>query len=188
MKVTFTKLGLKFNQNDYIKKVSINAPYMTEAMEIEVKTYLPQEEKAELIGFVVNNAIDYKTNTFSPIRLETYWGIGIIKWYTNINFTEKQIEDAPKTYDKLEANNIIQQVLDWIPEDEINFTEKCLKDTIADISKYANSFLGMIQAMSADASLLDEEMNSILTRMKNKDGIEELSSIRDALAGKTITK
>ena len=60
-KVAFTKLGLK--RKDEVKTVNINNNV------IEVKQYLPINEKLELIGRVLNQAAD--DNNFSnPIKLE----------------------------------------------------------------------------------------------------------------------
>ena len=101
-KVAFTKLGLK--KKDEVKTVNINNNV------IEVKQYLPINEKLELIGRVLNQAAD--DNNFSnPVKLEVFTALEIVFTYTNISFTDKQKEDLIKLYDILESNNIFNLII-----------------------------------------------------------------------------
>ena len=171
-KIPFSKLNLKLN-----KEVATIA--LAEDIVIEVKQYLPQTEKAKLIEFVLSNAIDDKTSSFSPIRIETYFFLAVVKYYTNITFTEKQLEDAPKTYDLLESNEIFAQVISAIPEEELRFIDECVNATAKDISAFNNSLAGIISNMSAEATSTNMQLNDILERIKNKEGIETLAEIRN---------
>ena len=109
MKMTFTKLGLK------AKKITTNC-LLTDDITLEIRNYLPVDEKAEFIQFIVNHALDDMTGCFSPIRIEVYFSIAVCKWYANITFTEKQMTEVSKTYDLLEENGVIDQIISTIPE------------------------------------------------------------------------
>ena len=100
-------------------------------------------------------------------------------YYTNISFTDKQIEEAPKTYDKLESNGLFDIIFNAIPDSELEFLEDCINETAADITSYANSALSLVKTMSNDAGALDEQLNDILEKIKNKEDLEELSAIKD---------
>lgn len=171
-KITFSKLNLKLNKE--VVNVKIN-----DEITLEVRKYLPQMEKADLIGFVIDYALDENTMCFSPIRLETYFSIAIAKHYGNISFTDKQIEDAAKTYDLLQSNNVIDKIIEAIPEDEFNFINSAVTETAADISRYHNSFAGMIANVSKDAGSMDKQFAEIFEKIRNKEGLEELSAIRE---------
>ena len=97
MKPTFAKLGLKVNST--VKTIVINE------QEIEIKQYLPVNEKLRLIGDVIGQAAD-ENNFSNPIKLEVFTKLEIVFAYTNLSFTEKQKEDLVKLYDILESNNI----------------------------------------------------------------------------------
>lgn len=170
-KITFTKLGLKVS--DEIKTLNY------EGSQIEVKQYLPQNEKIDFITFVLENSIDEKTNTFSPIRITTYFNIAIIKWYTNITFTDKQLEDVLKTYDKLESSGFLFKVKQLIPQDEYSYMDDIVYDTIHDYETFANSFVGMISTINSDAKNLGNQVDEILSKIRNKEGLEELAAIKD---------
>ena len=85
-KVSFTKLGLK--KNEEVKTIKFND------IEIEVKQYLPANDKLALIGNVINNS--HSTNFANPVLIEVMGSLEIIYAYTNINFTDKQKEDPMK--------------------------------------------------------------------------------------------
>lgn len=171
-KITFSKLGLKAVSDIYVGSVPVNG------MVISVKGYLTQREKAELIGFVLENAIDSR-GCFSPIRIETYWGIALVKWYGGVGFTDKQIAEADKTYDILETNGIIKSICDVIPDDEYNFLKDMLNDTKDDIARYNNSFAGMLAAAASSATNMDNELTEILSKIQNGEGLEQLAVVKD---------
>ena len=89
-KVSFTKLGLSKNQ-------SINNVAWNDCI-IEVKQYLPINEKLNLISNVINFAHD-ENNYSNPVKVDVYTALEIMYAYTNINFTDKQKEDVTKLYD-----------------------------------------------------------------------------------------
>ena len=86
-KLAFTKLGLKTNTD--IETLEFNE------QTIEIKQYLPVNDKLTLISEVINNSAD-ENNFANPVKVEVYVTIAIIEAYTNITFTDKQKEDIPK--------------------------------------------------------------------------------------------
>jgi len=79
-KITFNKLNL--TKNTEVKTVKINDQI------IEVKQYLPIQEKLELIADVLNDIQD-NNNFINYIKMKAYLGLHIVIRYTNISFTEK---------------------------------------------------------------------------------------------------
>jgi len=108
-KPTFAKLGLT-------KNTEVKA-FIYAGQEIEVKQYLPIEEKLELIANAMNNVLATDENKFpNYIKLEMYLRLELIFKYTNLVFTEKQKEDLPKLYDLLEGNGIFKLIDAQLPE------------------------------------------------------------------------
>lgn len=174
MKTTFTKLGLK------AKKVAASCQ-INDNISLEIRQYLPIDEKANLIQFIVNHALDQMTGCFSPVRVEVYFSIAVCKWYAGITFTDKQMTEVSKTYDLLEENGVIDKIISVIPENEINFMNELVNDTIDDIARYNSSAAGIIQAMSANADGLDNQITEILDKVKNGENMETLSVIKDVV-------
>lgn len=174
MKMTFTKLGLK------AKKISTNC-VLSSDITVEVRNYLPIDEKSDFIKFIVDHALDDVTGCFSPVRVEVFFSIAICKWYANISFTDKQLADASKIYDLLEENDVIDKIISAIPEDEAEFMKELVNDTISDIARYNSSAAGIVQAMSMNAGGLDNQITEILEKIKNGEGLEILAEIKDVV-------
>lgn len=170
-KITFNKLNLI--KNTEIKNIDINENI------IEVKQYLPVEEKLELISYIVNMAHDEDYNFSNPVKVEVFAGIGIIKYYTNITFTEKQLENPAKIYDLLNSNNVINNVIAAIPSNEYDEIRTGIEDTIKSIYQYQNSALGILDTIGQDYSDLNLEADTINEKLSNPDNMKLL---RDVLA------
>lgn len=172
-KVSFTKLGLKANKD--ITELPISGD-----LTLEIRNYLPIEEKSQLVQYVVDNALDANTGCFSPLRIEVYFILAVCKYYASINFTEKQLSDAGKTYDLLEGNGISDKIISAIPRDEYVFIKDLVDATTEDIARYNASAAGIIQMMNSSAGSLDAQITDILEKIKNKEGLETLDVIKNA--------
>lgn len=148
---------------------------------LNVKSYLAIDDKANFIEFIVNGALDDNTGCFSPLRVEVYYGIALCRWYADIMFTEEDLQNISTVYDILETNHVIDYIESCIEGTELNFIQDLVKETIADISRYNSSAAGIIQMMSTNASGLDGQLNEILASIKNSEGLEQLSAIKDVV-------
>lgn len=171
-RVAFTKLGLK--RKDEVKTVNINNNV------IEVKQYLPINEKLELIGRVLNQAAD--DNNFSnPIKLEVFTALEIVFTYTNIGFTDKQKEDLIKLYDILESNNIFNLIIAELPEAEYNALIDGVQKCSDAIYTYRNSVLGILDVIGQDYADLDLNATNIQQKLADPENLELLKSIMTRL-------
>lgn len=168
-KVTFTKLALK--KKEEVKNIKIND------IDIEVKQYLPVNDKLDLIARVISGAHD-QNNFPNPIKIEVIGAIEIIMAYTNITFTDKQKEDISKLYDILDSNDVINQIVSVIPEDEYHFLIDGINDTIDAVYTYQNSVLGILDTVSQDYNNLNLDATEIQKKLADKDN---LSLVRDVL-------
>lgn len=168
-KVTFTKLALK--KKEEVKNIKIND------IDIEVKQYLPVNDKLDLIARVINGAHD-QNNFPNPIKIEVIGAIEIIMAYTNITFTDKQKEDISKLYDILDSNGVINQIVSVIPEDEYHFLIDGINDTIDAVYTYQNSVLGILDTISQDYNNLNLDATEIQKKLADKNN---LSLVRDVL-------
>lgn len=168
-KITFTKLALK--KKEEVKNIKINGN------DIEVKQYLPVNDKLDLIARVISGAHD-ENNFPNPIKIEVIGSIEIIMAYTNITFTDKQKEDIAKLYDILDSNEVIDQIIAAIPEDEYNFLIEGIDETVNAVYAYQNSALGILDTVSQDYSNLNLDATEIQKKLTDKNN---LSLIRDVL-------
>lgn len=158
-KVSFTKLGLKINQE--IKTIEWNEQI------IEIKQYLPIEKKLLLMMDVINNSED--GNYANPIKITVFTALKLIEYYTNINFTEKQKEDFAKTYDLFNSSGLLKMILENIPVEEQNGINNGIKQSIKSFYKYRNSLLGIIDAISQDYNNTTFDLENIQKVLNNTD-------------------
>jgi hypothetical protein len=168
-KIGFTKLSLK--RKNEVKTITINNN------QIEIKQYLPVNEKLDLIARVINGAHD-QNNFPNPIKIEVIGTLEMIMAYTNISFTEKQKEDIPKLYDLLEENGVIKDIISQIPEDEYNFIIDGINKTVDAVYTYNNSVLGILESISQDYSNLDFDIQKLQNDIANP---ENLKLVKDVL-------
>jgi hypothetical protein len=138
-KIAMTKLGL--NKNTSVKVIEFNN------QKIEIKQYLPIENKLDLISNILNFSVDLN-NFYNPCRIEIFQTIYIIMNYTNINFTDKQKEDVFKLYDLLKGSGLAKMVFEAIPEDELTYIYEGVLETISSIYEYKNSAAGILHSLS----------------------------------------
>ena len=171
MKPTFAKLGLKMNNG--VNTIVFND------QEIEVKQYLPINEKLDLIAAVINQAAD-DNNFMNPVKTEVFMKLEIAFRYTNISFTDKQKEDLVKLYDLMDSNDLFDAIINEIPENEYNTIVDGVMDCSEAIYTYQNSIMGVLERVSTDY----ESTNLNLDVLKEK--FQDLGDV--SLLQEVVTK
>lgn len=167
-KIGFTKLGLK--PNNEIVNIEFNE------QTIEVKQYLPVEEKLELITNVLE--LSHDSNNFSnPIKVQVYTALEMIDKYTNISFTEKQKENPTKLYDLLNGNGLLEKIIDAVPQIEYDELIHGIYDTIDAVYAYQNSVLGILDTISQDYSNLNLDAAEIQKKLADPENMALLKNI-----------
>ena len=148
--------------------------------EIEVLQYLPINDKLALAERVLNMTLD-DTGFLNPVRLEVYTYLEIIRTYTNISITDKMMENAPKTYDLLEMNNILVIIVNAIPEEEYNALIGMIEDSAEHTVKYLTSFVGMMKTISQDYDATKMNVDEIMNTLDNPEKIGLVKDILDKI-------
>lgn len=152
-KVAFSKLKCKVEE--IVKTIEFNGE------SIEVKQYLPIQEKLSLIGRVAELAHDEDYNFSNPVKANVFMELEMIFAYTNITFTDKQKEDLPKLYDNLRSSDFLAMIIDAIPEVEYKEIQNGVKDTIEAVYKYQNSVLGILDNIRNNYSNTEFDVKSL---------------------------
>ena len=158
-KVSFTKLKCKV-------ETSI-AHVEWEDETIEVKQYLPIQEKLALIGRVITQAHEQDENYSNPVKVDVFRELEMIFAYTNISFTDKQKEDLPKLYDMIYCSGLLKAIKDAIPIEEISDIMFGIENSIEAVYKYQNSVLGILDTIKTDYKNMDLDINKL------KEGIAD---------------
>ena len=171
-KVSFTKL--KLTKKNEVQTLKYNDEI------IEVKQYLPIQDKLTLISRVINQASD-EYNFANPVKLDLFLSLEIMYQYTNINFTEKQKEDPAKLYDLLEENELIDTVIGLIPQSEYRTLYEGILEISKNIYAYQTSVLGILDIINKDYSDLKLDTDEIAKDFKDPENIALLKNVIDKL-------
>ena len=169
-KVAFSKLKCKIN--DSIKEVKLN-----DEITIEVKQYLPIQEKLALIGRVVELAHEQDANYSNPVKAAVYKDLEIVFAYTNLTFTDKQKEEPAKLYDLLLSSGYLKTILDNIPCEEYCIIGNGVHDSIKSVYAYQNSIFGILDNLKQDYSNLNLDVNEISSKLTNPESLDLVKDI-----------
>lgn len=162
-KISFTKLGLS-KKTDEVKIITYND------QEIEIKQYLPVEDKATLIDAIIANSIS-DNGFFNPFKLRIITNFEIIKAYTNVSFTEKQSTDNFfKTYDAL-AFEFIDVIFENIPEDELEEIFESVEEVTKAIVQYNNSLMGILAQVSQNYENVNFDLDKMADVLGNPENL-----------------
>jgi hypothetical protein len=112
---------------------------------IEVKQYLPIEDKYDLIMIALQRAEE--DGIYNPVKVQLYFELYVVYMYSNISFTDKQKENEPKLYDTLASNGIIASILELIPDEEYNELMTYMKELIQVKTTFNNSAAGLVNQL-----------------------------------------
>ena len=171
-KISLTKLGLKVNQD--VKIVDFNE------QDIEVKQYLPVNEKLELISNVINLSAD-DNNFANPVKVSIFTTLEIMYAYTNINFTDKQKEDPAKLYDMLISTGLVKKIINSIPEEEYHEILCGVSDSIDAVYTFRNSVVGILERISQDYSALNLDASEIHQKLADPNNLAFLKQVMGKL-------
>lgn len=144
-----------------------------------VEQYLPLEEKVNLITSVIEQSGNGEEGFFNIVKLEAYYIIEMIRAYTNISFTEKQLEDTTKLYDAIRLNDIWSAVANAIPGAEREYIWSNIMALAREITTYNNSVLGVLKAISNDRDNLNFDVTELMNQIKDPQALTLLKSMVD---------
>ena len=167
-KVSFTKLGLTKNTNV--------GSFEWNDQTIEIKGYLPIQEKMQLIQNVLNNCQD-ENNFINEAKMSMYMTLEIVYYYTNINFTEKQKSDPAKLYDLLAGSGFFDDFFAVLPQTEYKSIAVWLDKTANNIYDYRNSIYGILDALNSDYKNLELDIEGLKKQMAEPESLGLLKQV-----------
>lgn len=152
-----------------------------EEQKIEVKQYLPIQDKLTLIATIINDSID--TNDFyNPAKVYVYTILETIMAYTNLELTDEEKEDTAKIYDLFVDSGFSAKIFEQINPYEYNQIKQWVFETIDSIYKYKNSVLGLLETINEDYKDAEFDAEQISEKLKaNTEDIQLLKDVMDKL-------
>ena len=144
---------------------------------ISVVQYLPLEKKLTIMQNIIEQAGNNEEGFYNIVKLTVFYTIEMLRVYTNISFTEKQLEDPQKLYDIIVLNNIWETVKDSIPEKERDYIWDNTCALAREITEYNHSALGILNLLSNDYDNLSLDTTDMANKLSNVDNLKMLREI-----------
>lgn len=139
---------------------------------ISVVQYLPLEKKLTIMQNIIEQAGNNEEGFYNIVKLTVFYTIEMLRVYTNISFTEKQLEDPQKLYDIIVLNNIWETVKDSIPEKERDYIWENTCALAREITEYNHSALGILKLMSDDYENLNFDVQEITEKLSDRTNLD----------------
>ena len=143
---------------------------------IEVKQYLPIQDKLVFIGDILNAAAD-DNRFYAQGKVDMFFALGIIEKYTNLSITDKQKENSAKLYDEIKASGFYANVINLIPEEEVDYLYDLVCDTEEQVYKYENSAYGILDAVNKDYDNLNLDIEKLTKDIGNRENVQFLDEV-----------
>lgn len=157
--------------------IDLQPIYTTKEIEVlgnkvEVKTYLPIEEKLSIAEVVLQECMEF--NFVNNIKVEALFNSMVCAKYTNIDLTN-YMEDVYALYDIVETSGLLQQVIDICFEDYQEL-RGMMEELIIKYEGYENSISGIINKTLLS---LPEKLKEAMSELDNLDTGKLLSVYND---------
>lgn len=139
---------------------------------ISVVQYLPLEKKLTVMQNIIEQAGNNEEGFYNIVKLSVFYTIEMLRVYTNISFTEKQLEDPQKLYDIIVLNNIWETVKDSIPEKERDYIWDNTCALAREITEYNHSALGILKLMSDDYENLNFDVQEMTEKLSDRTNLD----------------
>lgn len=139
-------------------------------------SYLPVNDKLEMISWIINQSAD-ELKFYNVGKLKIFKTIAIVQYYTNIDFSAKDLENPAQIYDLLITSNLYNEIVEVLPEKELDWIDSTLKDTIHSIYAYQNSVMGILDTVTTDYKDLNFDVEQLQKNISNPENLTLLKDV-----------
>ena len=133
---------LNLKVKDQIETISI------QGQDINVLQYLPVRDKNDLVQIALQNSRE--NGVINEIKLEVYFNMYIVYFYTDLVFEDEEKADPSQLYDELQSNGILTRILGAMDENEYDYLVDYLDKMRKAQDAYENSAAGIIKMFIQD--------------------------------------
>lgn len=175
-KITYSSLKLKKNVDvetfDYLDK------------KIEVLQYLPLQNKLDLIEITLQKS-EFE-GFYNPILIDMYFHLNLVYLYTNLTFTDKQREKEDEIYDNLVSTNLLNKIIEKIPESEYQILMDYMTDYLKDKIAFERTTFGSILKLLEELPKKVEQSGNLVKEFNPEDFKEVMNFVKAINNGNDI--
>lgn len=116
--------------------------------QIEVLKYLPAADKYAILIASLDAA--KKDGIYDDFMLEVLFHLYLVYKYTNIKFSNEDMENETAVYDALKSNGLIDKVIEAMEPEEYDELVETLNNMVAESRDYMKSASAMVKSLVND--------------------------------------
>ena len=151
-----------------------------QGQDINILQYLPVRDKNDLVQIALQNSRE--NGVINEIKLEIYFNIYIVYFYTDLIFSDEEKADPGQLYDELQSSGILTRILGAMDENEYNNLLDYLDKMREAQDTYENSAAGVIKMFSQDLPKNAAEAAELLKNV-DLDKYEQVNKFAEAANG-----
>ena len=170
---------LNLKVKDQVETISI------QGQDINVLQYLPVRDKNDLVQIALQNSRE--NGVINEIKLEIYFNIYIVYFYTDFIFSDEEKADPGQLYDELQSNGILTRILGAMNENEYNNLVDYLERMRTAQDTYENSATGVIKMFIQNLPKNATEAAEILENIDLEKYVQTKNFVEAANGGRPIS-
>ena len=145
---------------------------------ITIKGYVPIEEKLNAISTILSLSLNSATGFYLPGHLRVYEKIFILKLYTDIEFSDEDLDNPMPVYDGIMNASFYDDIKKILyANGDVQEFVKLLSDNVTKLETYQTSAYGILDSLKKDYNNLDMDIEALQKKIRNKEGIELVDEI-----------
>lgn len=155
-----------------------------DSLNIKVLQYLPISDKIDIIQIALQKS--EQNGIYNELLLDMYFHLHIVFCYTDLEFSEEDLNDLMSLYDRLESHGFIDQVIDAMNDDEYNILVKYLDIMKNENLKYKNTAAAVLSRIIQDLPKNAEAAKEIMDQFDPEKYQEVINFAAAANGGRNI--
>lgn len=155
---------IKLNSLGAIEEVAPQYVKIGETV-VTVHRFIPYEKMLEMIQWCIDYIINDRPFVSAPLK-KIIKDFAVLNFFTNFDFSfideYKEMSEIYEEYDFIYRFNVMEKVLPFIDEGLIKFFNETLDETLASITAYRNSAIGIVDTLADSARERTLEMQEAL--------------------------
>lgn len=130
------------------------------SLEVKVLQYLPISDKIDIVEIALQKS--KQGGIYNELLLDMFFHLHIIMCYTDLEFSDEDLEDMMALYDKLESNGFINEIIEAMNQDEYKNLLDYLNIMKKENLEYNNTAAAVISRIIEDLPAKMAEVKDIL--------------------------
>jgi uncharacterized protein YjgD (DUF1641 family) len=156
--------------------------------EYTTKEFVPVEQILQKVQTIMELSLAPELGLYMPGSLEVFKTIFSIQLFSDLEFTDEEIDKPMELYDELRQSGISDILQDClISNKSYQLFNSLLYQTIDKFEKYQTSAYGILDSLKKDYNDMDFNIEKLQEKIKNKENIEYLDEVMEKMGGAATT-